>query len=399
MTKGHRIVLLCAVTQNIGFGTLFGTFGPLLPSTVEQFGISLMSATLAMSMATLAIGGSAPLVGVIVQKLSAGKAMTVAAGLSTLAYAIIGLSPFFPLVLACYAVLGVCTITLGIIGPLTLVSQHFSEGRGRMLGFVHMPIFLMIAPVMVAGLLPHLGRSGVLMMIAGLFLLLTLVLRLEVGSDAITPIEPATPAAEPGRNAARLVHGDRALPLLLLSIAVGIISASSVVFMAHIVPFGLDRGMALGSASLLISLFSALGIAGSPVAGWLSDRIGPYRTLGGAALAIALLWLTLPSLPVAGVFLAASLLGFFAAPINTLHAAAVGALYRPDEVGRAIGLSYLAKLPMIFGMAPFVAFLADRYGGYVFAFGVLAAITLISVVLSRVSMAVARRRLAQAASG
>lgn len=331
---------------------------------------------MAMSMATLAIAGSAAFVGIVVQRWSARIAMTVAAALSALSYVTMALTPSFNIVLACYVVLGTCAVTLGIIGPVTLVNRFYAANRGKMLGIIHMPILLMVAPVAIAKAFPLLGRSGILLTLAMIFLLFTPITWWGTsGTQAASPPAQSEDVATGERRDTTGARDPRMLALVLLSLAVGVVSGSSVVYMAHIVPFGLSRALTLPAASILISLFSVSGIVGSPVAGWLCDRLGPYLTLMAAALMIALLWVALPVLAGTAIFIGAALLGFFAAPINTLHAAAVSSLYAPDEVGKAMGLSYLIKLPFLFGLAPLVAFAVGYFGSYHTAFGVLAAIT------------------------
>lgn len=386
--------MLCALTQNMAFGTLFGSFGPLLPSTVERFGISLATATMAMSMATLGIAASAPLVGVAVHRLSAGTAMAIAAALSACCYGAIAVTHSFAIVLACYAVLGICAVTLGIIGPVTLVNQVFSANRGKMLGLLHMPIFLMVAPIVVAQAYPQFGRTGILLAIGAMFaLLVPLIWLLTRGSPGAAKTEQVAQADRCAKTNSVRVGGRQTLALVLLSLAVGVISSSSIVYMAHIVPFGLSRGLTLSAASLLISLFSGSGIVGSPVAGWLCDRLGPYWTLSATAVAIAILWVALPGLNSFAIFFGVSCLGFFAAPINTLHAAAVSSLYGHDQVGKAMGMSYLIKLPLLFGMAPLVALFLEHFESYSQGFAMLAAITVASAVLSGGAMVVARSTL------
>lgn len=391
MTISNRIMMLCALTQNLSFGIMFGSFGPLLPSTVEEFGISLATATMAMSMATLAITGSAPLIGVLVQRVSAGTAMTIAAALSACCYLMIATAPAFVLVMGSYAVLGACAVTLGIIGPVTLVNQFASANRGKMLGLIHMPIFLMLTPVIIAEAFPLLGRTGLLVAIAALFAMVVPIIWWQTRRESDNS-QAHLPASSQQQVKAG-TSGDgrrRGFALVLISLAIGVVSGSSVVFMAHIVPFGLSREMTLSAASLLISLFSGFGIIGSPVAGWLCDRIGPCWTLMGAGLAIAVLWVALPALGGTAIFLGAALLGFFAVPVNTLHGAAVSSLYGPHEVGRALGISYLIKLPLLFGMAPLVALVVDRFGSYGEAFGLLTLVTIAGAVICAAAMAVAR---------
>ncbi|MFQ3894808.1 MFS transporter [Sphingobium sp. R-7] len=391
MDRRRISIFLCALAQNIAFGSLYGSFGPLLPSTVAKFDISLVTATMAMSVVTLAIAGSAPFAGILIQRTSIRAAMSAAAATSALCFVAIALATSYTVVLVAYGILGMSAVVLGIIGPVSLVNRLFESGRGRVLGLIHMPLLLMVAPIVIAELLPLCGRAGILFGIAALFaaiapFLLTLIPSFSTDSDPDRPSTDGPADSEDPKLGKRSMFA-----LVPLSLSVGVIAAGSVVYMAHIVPFGLGRGMTLASASLLISLYSGFGVAGSPVAGWVADRIGAYWTLALAAVLIGVIWILLPATQGPIIFVAASLLGFFAAPINTMHAAAVSTLFDAAKVGRAMGISYLFKLPILVSAAPLVAFAVGQYQSYNQPFILLAMITFLAAGLAVSASAIARQ--------
>ena len=84
--SGWRVVLLCFLAQNLAMGFAFGSFGPLLASTEQHFGVTRTVATTGMSLILLAIGGLSPLLGGLLQKVSVRSAMIGGAALSALGY-------------------------------------------------------------------------------------------------------------------------------------------------------------------------------------------------------------------------------------------------------------------------------------------------------------------------
>src|SRR6266403_4130570 len=72
---GWRLVLLCFLAQNLSLGFALGSFGPLLASTEQNFGVTRAIAATGMSLIMLAIGVLSPLIGGLLQHLSIRIAM------------------------------------------------------------------------------------------------------------------------------------------------------------------------------------------------------------------------------------------------------------------------------------------------------------------------------------
>jgi predicted MFS family arabinose efflux permease len=149
----------------------------------------------------------------------------------------------------------------------------------------------------------------------------------------------------------------------LLSLGLGVVAGASSGFLVHVVAFGVGRDLALPEASALISAYAAAGILGTLLFGWIADAIGPVRALVLSALLQAMLWSVLLVSPDPFLFLVAAALGVCAVPQNTLHGAAMSAMFGPQAV-KAMGLSFALKLPFLLGAAPLMGLLYEATGDY-----------------------------------
>jgi MHS family proline/betaine transporter-like MFS transporter len=119
-------------------------------------------------------------------------------------------------------------------------------------------------------------------------------------------------------------------------------------------------GMPAGRVSLVITLASALQTLLIPFWGWLSDRIGGLRIIGGAALAYAILVYPLFSLlvhaPGEGTLACVVVVNdvLVAASFGPLPAF-VCSLFPPDVRTTAISLGYNFAAALFGGFAPFIS--------------------------------------------
>jgi MFS family permease len=349
---------VCFLSQNLGAGLAFASFGPLLHANEEHFGVSRSAAAMGMSLIMLAIGLLSPVAGPLMQRLSPRICMSAGAAMSAAGYGLLAMTGTFQLALVAYVLIG-CGVSLtAILGPLAVVSRWFERDRGKILSLVNLPLVLFGGPYLIAALLPTFGRSGVLLGLAGLMALLAPAL--------MTLAEPNARVVEDDAGAAVT----KSLPTLLtqpsfwlLSLGLGVVAGASSAFLVHVVAFGVGRDLALPEASALISAYAAAGIFGTLLFGWIADAIGPVRALVLSALAQAMLWSVLVVSPDPFLFLVAAALGVCAVPQNTLHGAAMSALFGPQAV-KAMGLSFALKLPFLFGAAPLVGLLFEATGDY-----------------------------------
>jgi cyanate permease len=360
-----RVVALCFLAQNCAMGFAFGSFGPMLASSEQHFGVSRTVASTGMSLIMLAIGGLSPMLGSLLQRASVRHAMIAGALLSAIGYWGLSLLQSFQLALVMYAFIGVGVCLVAILGPLILISRWFDENRAKMLSVVNLPIVLFVTPYLVGLALPVHGRFGMLAAMGTVFLLLAPTFLL------LTEYPPAkVPQPGAAADAADASAADNAAEILkrpafwLLSIGIGIMAGAGTGFVVHIVPFGVEKQMSLTAASALLSAYSGAGIFGTLLFGWVADRIGPPAALMISAFCQALLWWGMLQVHGAPLYLVAALLGICVVPLVTLHGAAVSKMFGAARVARAMGYSYSVKLPFIFGFAPAMGWMFDAFGHY-----------------------------------
>lgn len=377
-----RIIMICFVARNLATGLGFGTFGPLLRTNELHFGVSRTLAATGMSMITIAIGLLSPLIGGFLVRLNLRNMMMAGALISAIGYAGLAFLPNYSLALAMYVLVGTGICLCAVLGPLTLVTRWVDERRGRALSIVNLPLVLLAAPYLVANLLPVFGRLALFAGMALLFVALIPLLALIV--EQPSRAQPSGPALASGKAATE--QRQSASPLgnpafWLLSTGIGIIAGSGLIFVVHIVPFGVGQSMSLPDASSLLSSYAAAGMFGTLLFGWLADRITPPLALMISAITQAAAWWLLLAVPPGSHFLIAIVLGICTVPLVTLHGAAMSVLFGVQGVGKAMGYSYAVKLPFLIGAAPMAALLFERTGGYQSPFYICVAGLLMAAVL------------------
>ncbi|AEI81864.1 major facilitator superfamily MFS_1 (plasmid) [Cupriavidus necator N-1] len=360
------LVLLCLLAQNCVMGFAFGSFGPLLASTEQDFGVSRALATAGMSLITLALGGLSPVLGGWMERVSVRTGMAGGALLSAIGYVGLACAGSFAVALGMYGLIGIGVCLTAILGPLILISRWFDKNRGKVLSIVNLPILLFLTPYIVAKLLPHYGRAGLLSAMGAICALLALLLL-----RLVEPAPVAAHQAQPGVPAAQCASGASLLKrpaFWLLSLGIGIMAGAGTGFVVHIVPFGMCRQMPLQAAAALLSVYAGAGIGGTLLFGWICDRIGAPAALALSAFLQAALWWGLLLVDGTHLYALAGLLGICVVPLVTLHGAAISQMFGIESVSRAMGYSYSIKLPFILGFAPALGLIFDRVGRYDLAF-------------------------------
>ncbi len=361
-----RTIIGCFVAQNLAMGGAYGSFGPLLEANQLVMGVNRAVAASGMSIITLTLALLAAVAGRFMSRFRVRDVMIVGAALSAIAYFELAIVRSFPLALFAYALIGVGVSLTAILGPLALVTRWVSEGRGKVLSIVNLPLVLCTFPFLIGWLLPLVGRSALLFGQAAAFVLLIplLFLLLREGPEGQpSNVGQQTLRADCSDEAAE-ASVFRSPGFWFLSVGIGIMAGCGIVYVVHIVSFGLDKGMPIGEAAWLLSVYAGAGLVGTPLFGWLSDRLGPGNALVLSAACQAVLWSLLLLFQGMPLYLVAAALGICCTPLVTLHGAALGALFGPHLVSRAMGYSYLVKLPFIFGFGPAAGALFDQVGNY-----------------------------------
>ncbi len=382
-----QILLICFLTQNIAMGFTFGSFGALLQSSEEHFGITRAFASVGMSLVTLAIGGLSPFVGNILQYSSIRTVMIGGAAIGGVAYLGLALSNIYQVALLFYALIGLAVSILAILGPLTLVANWFSSNRAKTLSIVNLPLALFLTPYLVSEFLPLHGRFTILAFAAVLFFLLIPLLFLikdkptasqsQDSANAVSDTAHATP-----HDDVLSIKAILKLPeFWLVSLGIGLMAGVGTVFVVHIVAFGVMKGMPLQSASLLMSLYAASGILGLMIFPPLADRIGSAKALISTAICQTLLFTGLLTVDGTPFFILAALFGMCSIPMVTLHGAVLSEIFTAKNISKAMGYSYSLKLPFLFFLPPVVGFLYDYNGNYTVAFFASSTLLLTAAIL------------------
>ncbi len=393
-TKKWRTVLLSFLAFNCAMGFTFGTFGPLIASLEAQFGISRTAAASAMSITTLAMGLSSPFIGELLQRLSIRLSMFGGLALAGLSFWGLALTPSFSIALIFYGMIGIGVSTAAVIGPVTLISRWFFEGRGKIIGIAMMPLFSFLLPIVIAELLPIMGRMLILETIGSICLLVSMLMLLIVDNPPRGTLGSASEDMDRAQESFPKVSANIFLlnPIFwLTSIPIGILAGSGIVYTVHIIPFATQMNMSSTEAALMLSFEAGTAIPAVLLMGWLVDRIGPIRVLMINFIILSLTWWVLTQLSGFSLFIAAVMVGLTVTPVFVIHGSAFSKIFGAQNVSRAMGLSYSIKLPFIFFMAPLVGYFFDLSHNYKFAFTLMIGISLFGAAMAAVAELLVRR--------
>ncbi len=369
---GWRMVALAFLVLNFALGINFTAYGALVEAIQREFATSRALASAGPSVLNLAMGLLAPFAGAVMRRVPLRTLMIIGALMNAGGYLLITQLHSIYLMLASYALLigpGFCL--LGVIPCTTLVSNWFIEGRGKAIGIINMPLGNTLMPLVAAFLLQSFGLR-MTFLACGLLLLalVPLILMIIDRPDRIGQQARGAQIAldDAAHKAAAMTSGQilRFPPFWVLTLGVGLLSAGGMVMVTHLVALGMGRGLALPSASLLLAGFGVAGVAGAPIFGWLSDKVGGGRAFAILCLAQVPPWL---GLIVAGgslalLLLLALLIGLCSNAILTLFGTTTSEWLGPPNVSAGMGLCYLLQIPFLFGAAPLAGAMFDATGGY-----------------------------------
>ncbi len=111
----------------------------------------------------------------------------------------------------------------------------------------------------------------------------------------------------------------------------------------HIVPHILDLGFKAKEGAYMLSLMLGFGVFSRITSGWISDRIGGFKTLilgSGLQGLVIMLFLFVDSL--AGLYLVSAAFGLAQGGIVPSYTIIIRKYFRPGEAGSRIGLAFVA---------------------------------------------------------
>lgn len=372
------MIAVAFLAQNCAMGMAIGMFGSIVEAIQHQFSTSRALASAGLSMMIVTMGLVSPLVGVLMQRMQLKTIMIFGAMICAIGYSLLAMAPNIYALLGIYALVigpGVCM--LGVIPSSALVANWFEYGRGRALGFVNMPFFTFVFPFIAATIVQAGGTQAVFLTAAAIYVALIPVLTLvvarpeDVGERPFGTEIPPTPSLGPASavsatastlTTSQLLRNPAFLILVLGSL---ILTGAGFVLTAHIVSIALDRGIELKAASLLLSAVGLAGAAGALIFGWVADRFGPAKAYGAVCLLQIPAWgFLMITNDYTLLLLVAASIGICAGSAIGLLGTAMSAWLGHANFGRAMGLIYLLKVPMLFSAAPLAGYAYDVTGSY-----------------------------------
>lgn len=291
-------VATLGLTQIVGYGTLFYSFSILAPDMARDLGLSSEEIFTIFSVALLAAGLTAPLLGGWMDRFGAARMMTIGSALAALTLALCAWSPAPPFFVAGIVAIQVASGLVQYQAAFATLVERAPHGASRSITYLTLiagfastafwPITTMLAST--------LDWRQVYLVFAGLNLLLCLPAHAALArKTTIDEVEQAS--TEPAHSAVVGVVAPeerrRAMILVLVAFALSGFALSSVLI--HMVPiFG---ALGLGAAAVTIgSVFGPAQVASRVVNMIFGDNLPPtwlamlssaLISLGGITLAVS----------------------------------------------------------------------------------------------------------------
>lgn len=361
-----RMGLIAIVNANLTVACIFGTFSVLLASVQSQLHVSMQWAVLGVSAMTCVSSVSGPYVGQLANKFSLRKMMVTGAALNVAGFAVLAVTNSLVAYLLAYGLLlGFAMTFVGYVLPGTLVTRWFRENQGFALGLTYAPIAAVPMPLLTTRVLGAFGLSTT-------YWMLTAISAVPLIANFFIVDRPAADSAtttglDAGESASALpitkLIRQRAMWLVIL-VATACMSVSYIE-LGLTVPIARTWGFAAEDAALLMSIYSASGIAGTIASGWIADRLGGNTTLALLASSLSVLCLALVLLPpfsiVAAIFGA---LGFIVAGVIPATGVALGETVGKQNFSTGFGIFNFACLPVGVLIVPATVAIFARLGTY-----------------------------------
>jgi predicted MFS family arabinose efflux permease len=346
-------VLGLGVTQVVGYGTLYYSFGILAPDTARDFGLSVEWMFGMLSAALLVGGFTSPWVGRWIDSFGAGRVMAGGSALAALALAICSMSPNRAVFAAALVLTEVSANFVQYGAAFALLVQINPKVAQRSITYLTLiagfasTIFWPIT----TALHQHLSWREVYLVFAGLnlamcvpvhFWLMSSGKKASVGGTASSPFVEGS-----------LSPGQRRRGFVLMVVGFALLSVVSSAILVHMVP--LMSSLGLGSMAAIVGTVFGPSQVASRIVNMVFGRSLPPRRLAALAaflisISLAVLVLTAPT--TSGAIAFAILFGFG----NGIFSIAAGtlplSLFGSAGYGRLQGKVMSARL-VVGALAPF----------------------------------------------
>ncbi|MDL2408811.1 arsenite efflux MFS transporter ArsK [Rhizobium calliandrae] len=373
-------VVALGVTQIIGYGTLYYSFSILAPDMAAYFAWSIEWVFGALSAALLISGLTAPWLGVLFDKIGAGRMMTIGSAVAAIALVACSYAPNKAAFMAALIAVEVAANLVQYGAAFALLVQLRPQVASRSITYLTLIAGFastMFWPI-TSALHAHLTWQNVYLVFAVINLLLCMPIHAWL-SHAASARRVASSAAYP-RIEGVLAPARRRLGFGLMVMGFSLMSLVSSAVLVHMVP--LLSGLGLGTTAALTGTLFGPSQVGSRLINMVFGKTLPALHLAVIAAILIpggtlILLLTAPSVPGAMVF--AVVFGMGNGLLSIVTGTLPLQLFGSDGYGKLQGKMMAARL-ILSALAPFVLALGMANMGITPSLSITAALGGLAVV-------------------
>lgn len=373
-------VAALGVTQIIGYGTLYYSFSILAPDMAAQFSWSSEWVFGALSAALLVGGLTAPWLGVLFDRIGAGRVMASGSLAAAVALIACALAPNKAAYVAALIAIEVSANLVQYGAAFALLVQIRPQVASRSITYLTLiagfasTIFWPITTALHA----HLSWQNVYLVFAVLNLVICLPVHAWLSRSGTAPRAVASTAAP--QVAGRLPPQRRRLGFAIMVTGFSLMSLSSSAMLVHLVP--LLSGLGLGATAALVGTLFGPSQVGSRLINMLFGKnLPPLHLAVIAAMLIpgGVLVLLFSAPSVAGAMVFAVIFGMGNGLLSIVTGTLPLHLFGSEGYGKLQGKMMAARL-ILSALAPFVLAFAMENLGIATSLGIVAALGGLSII-------------------
>jgi MFS family permease len=390
---GWRQVVASAMLLGV-MGIMTAGYGMFSVPLGQEFKPSRMVLMLSITVMSIVTAILSPFLGNLMDRVPLKRLMALGVISVTSGFLALSFTTSMVQVLIVYGVLLAPTnVLMGPIIVTVLLSRWFANRRGRAIGLAitGMSVVSLSLPPLIQWLLDNNDWRDAFRLLALIFFLFTSLAVLMIVEDpakkGMLPDggETAGAAAQASANVApvgvKAILSDPAF--WIIGAIFALILAGVKGMITNLVPMAIDVGIKPSSAALLMSIFSATGIASKLVFSLVADRIG-YRMLLVVAVVgfiAGLLCLTRAESGFWVIAVGVSLVAMFGGLSTPLQGMLVPRIFGQKVIGRVSGLLSLVMLALALSSPPAFGLAFDKTGSYDAMYFFLAAVSAATLLL------------------
>ena len=389
---GALQLVLCLAAVVMGSLSLL-SFGVYLPHFVQAFDASVAAVSVAASLVLVGAGLAAPIIGRLLDLYTVKQVFMGGAAFFLLGVAGASFAQSVIELLLCYTFVGIGVAVLGPLLAVKHMTDWFPDRLGLATSLVVLPLGAVLFPPLTQWLIDGFGwrQSFQIYAVGSAAVVVLLLLLFRPPSHSNANAESANAhEKEPQQIANSKLNTAQVYTPLLTSplfwfgmLGFCVFLSAPIALITHMVNLAATKQMSAGDGVLFLTIMGIASIAGSPVAGLISDRFGArvnYILVGGVHCLMLLLLLGTSGY--IQLLVASIVLGFFMSGAYVFFVSFVTPIIGSANFGTGFGLATLittviGALPPVIAGAVFD--FADSYDWY---FGPLAALSLVVGVLA-----------------